>query len=81
MKKLAAAVAGTAVLALGGAPIANAGPPPVTGIGSQGKGAVVLHCSQFGLFSPSEGVFVGTPSGNVGGSNQSLLNCVLGPPF
>jgi hypothetical protein len=41
---------------------ALADPPPITGVGSQGKGAIVIHCEEF--FGAEGGNFVFTPSGN-----------------
>ncbi len=55
-----------ATMAVAAAAPASADPPPVTGGGSQGKGAIVFHCSQFGL---GNGVLVITPSGRVNENN------------
>jgi hypothetical protein len=45
---------------------AFADPPSTTGLGSQRKGAGVLHCQAPGLFDKGNVVF--TPIGNIGGS-------------
>jgi hypothetical protein len=61
---------GTASLALAVTAPAAAGaaPPPETGGGSQGNGAMVLHCNGVPFFG--RGVIVFTPSGNVLGGRQ-----------
>jgi hypothetical protein len=67
MRKVIAVLAGTVALLVGTAPAASAGPPNLTGLGAKVRGAVVVHCVNFG----GSGVVV-YAHGNVGGNGDAF---------